>query len=218
MLPNTLEDEPRYIDIRKLVDFKVNASHARASILGFIDILRPKGDGVVDSGDETKDLGIEQATVERDMATRSPIHDDPMHDLQSALIRQQPREDSPVALPSDFPQTREYLRGTDSSVNHVPTQPEINVNQTQHQQQGEPWPQHNQADIGFGPPFPLQGQGVTERLTLDPYYPFFDQTMLDLFPNGEMPDLSQLDTELSNLEYFDVEGWNAGSTDPGEEC
>ncbi|KIW93881.1 uncharacterized protein Z519_05196 [Cladophialophora bantiana CBS 173.52] len=217
MLPNTLEDEPRYIDIRKLVDFKVNASHARASILGFIDILRPKGDGVVDSGDETKDLGIEQATVGHDLATRSSIHDDPMYDLQSALIRQQPGEDSPVALPSDFPQTCEHLRGSDSNVNHVSSHPEINVNQTQHQQQGEAWPQHNQADIGFGPPFPPQGQGVTERLTLDPYYPFFDQTMLDLFPNGEMPDLSQLDTELSNLEYFDVEHWNAGSTDPGEE-
>ncbi|OQV00209.1 Fungal specific transcription factor domain-containing protein [Cladophialophora immunda] len=205
---NTLEDEPRHIDIRKLVDFKVNASHARASILGFIDILRPKGDGFVDSGDENKDLGIELGTVRNDLPTRSSIHDGPMYDLHSGLIQQEPLENSPVALQSGFAQTTDSLRGSETNVNHGPAQLEINVNQAQYQQQAEPLPQPNQFDIESAPLFQLQDQGVTERLTLDPCYPFFDQTMLDLFPNGEMPDLSQLETDPNYLEYFGLEGWD----------
>lgn len=32
--------------------------------------------------------------------------------------------------------------------------------------------------------------------------------MLGLFPNGEMPDISQLETAPINLDYFDIEGWS----------
>ncbi len=31
--------------------------------------------------------------------------------------------------------------------------------------------------------------------------------MLDLFPNGELPDLSAFDISSLNLDHFELEGW-----------
>lgn len=35
--------------------------------------------------------------------------------------------------------------------------------------------------------------------------------MLDLFPDGEMPDLSHFETSLLSLDYFELEDWNMSS-------
>lgn len=41
--------------------------------------------------------------------------------------------------------------------------------------------------------------------TLDVYQPFFDPAMLDLFPNGDIPDLSDFDHSPLDLDYFEFE-------------
>ena len=210
-----MEDEPRNIEIRNLVEFKVNASHAHASILGHIDILRPKGSGFVDSGDEIQDLGIQPPTQEGQSQTRRSASDDTRERLQTDPSRQQPRGTSPVAACPIVGQIDGHVQEPNRDINH--TSQQINTNERQHQRQEELWHQHSQADLGFAHSTQAPNQDVTERLTLNPYYPFFDQTMLDLFPNGEMPDLSQLDADLGSLDFFELEGWNAGSADPGQE-
>ena len=203
------------MEIRKLVDFKVNASRAHASILGFIDILRPTGSGFVDSGDEIQDLGIQPLTQEGQSQMRRSASDDRMGRLQTDSSRQQPRENSPVAARPDGIQIRGYMQEANRDINH--TSQQIIIDERQLQRQEELWHQHSQTDLGFAHSIQAPNQDVTDRLTLNPYYPFFDQTMLNLFPNGEMPDLSQLDADLGSLDFFELEGWKPGSTDPGEE-
>jgi hypothetical protein len=41
--------------------------------------------------------------------------------------------------------------------------------------------------------------------TLDIFQPLLDPEMLDLFPNGELPDFSAFDTSSLNLDHFDFE-------------
>lgn len=44
----------------KLTSFKLNAPHARESILGHTQILWTNGDGYAKAGEENTDLGIEE--------------------------------------------------------------------------------------------------------------------------------------------------------------
>ena len=56
----TIEDEPKYIDPRKLTSFKVDAPQVRESILGNTQILWTNGGGYAKPGEENADLGIEE--------------------------------------------------------------------------------------------------------------------------------------------------------------
>ncbi|KAF5632721.1 hypothetical protein F52700_6258 [Fusarium sp. NRRL 52700] len=56
--PPTVCDEPKYMDIAALVDFEVDASLARSSILQFAGMLRSDENGYVKAGDETPDPTI----------------------------------------------------------------------------------------------------------------------------------------------------------------
>jgi hypothetical protein len=51
-----------------------------------------------------------------------------------------------------------------------------------------------------------------ESQTLHSFNPFFDPEMLGLLPNGDIPDLSQFESNPLNLDYFEIEGWE---TAPG---
>ena len=210
-----LEDEPRNTEIRKLVDVNVNASHAHASILGFIDILRSKESGFVDSGDEIQDLGIQPLTQECQLQMARSDSLDGTESQQTGPSRRQARENSPVAAYLDAIHPPSYMQEPNRDINH--TSHPINPDERPNQRQKEPWHQQSQTDPEYERSIQALNPEVTERLTLNPYYPFFDQPMLDLFPNGEMPDLSQLDAELGSLDFFELDGWNAGLTDPGEE-
>jgi len=53
-----------------------------------------------------------------------------------------------------------------------------------------------------------------ENSTLDLFQPFFDPAMLDLFPNGDIPDLSRFDMGPSSLDCFDVDGWQNNQNIP----
>lgn len=169
----------------------------------------------MDSGDEIQDLGIRPLTQEGQSQMTRSASDDRMDRLQTDPGRQQPRENSLVAACPDVVQIHGYMQEPNRDINH--TSQQININERQHQGQEEQWHQRSQTDPRFAHSVQASNQDVTERLTLNPYYPFFDQTMLDLFPNGEMPDLSQLDADLGSLDFFELEGWKTGSTDPDEE-
>jgi hypothetical protein len=52
------------------------------------------------------------------------------------------------------------------------------------------------------------GPFATEGQNLDLFHPLFDPEMLELFPDGELPDLSLLETTPMNLDYLDMTDWN----------
>lgn len=63
-------------------------------------------------------------------------------------------------------------------------------------------PQH------YEPPVTLQEPSqpaLIPNQTIDIFHPLLDPQMLDLFPDGDVPDLSQFDTSPFNLDYFDLE-------------
>ncbi|KAH7011168.1 hypothetical protein EDB80DRAFT_711345 [Ilyonectria destructans] len=144
--PTILEGEPKHLDPSKLTNFKINAAHARTSILEFTGILRSKGDGYVIPGEETNDLGLE--------------------------------EGSDIALPPP-PEQREPQQTSQEQLQQetLSLLPQLNF---------------------------LTG----ESPTLDVFNSFLDPEMLNLFPNGEIPDLAGFDTNLLSLDYLEMEGWD----------
>lgn len=146
--PTILEGEPKYLDPSKLTNFKINAAHARTSILEFTGILRSKGDGYVIPGEETNDLGLEEGS---DMALPLP----PEQREPQQTSQEQLQQETPSILPQ----------------------------------------------LNF-----LTGEGPT----LDIFNSFLDPEMLNLFPNGEIPDLAGFDTNLLSLDYLEMEGWDDG--------
>jgi hypothetical protein len=58
--PPTLNDEPKYADIQGLTSFRIEALHARVSILEFLGILRTGPSSFAEPGHETVDLGIKE--------------------------------------------------------------------------------------------------------------------------------------------------------------
>lgn len=66
--PPSLDNEPRYTDIRGLTGFKVEALYARVSILEFLGILRKGPSNFAEPGQETTDLGIKESTTGPDVS------------------------------------------------------------------------------------------------------------------------------------------------------
>jgi hypothetical protein len=202
------------VDIKKLIDFKINAAYARTSILGFVEILRSKGDGFADRGDESKDLGIQ------DNIFQPP--------LQSRQATSNNREESMNIVPGPSNGGGLYtLLHTDSTSaenrlqNSILSDPSASqqtapLHFAQDQRQ-EDQLQHADRLYSLAPnEFTEHG---SEQQSLDVCRPFFDPTMLDLFPNGEMPDLSHFETSLLSLDYFELDDWNTTSNlldDPSE--
>jgi hypothetical protein len=73
----------------------------------------------------------------------------------------------------------------------------------QYQQEPQPRLQPNLPS----PVAPHQPEISVQSQAVDILYPFFDPEMLNLFPNGEMPDLAQFETSPISLDYFEIEGW-----------
>ncbi|RFU31448.1 hypothetical protein B7463_g4870, partial [Scytalidium lignicola] len=57
----TLENEPKYLDPKKLTTLKVYATRARESILSHNQILWTNSEGYVKPGEEVTDLGLREA-------------------------------------------------------------------------------------------------------------------------------------------------------------
>jgi hypothetical protein len=73
--PPTLDNEPKYIDVRRLTSFKIEALYARVSILAFLGILQKGASSFADPGQETTDLGIRQTAGERNDPVSGPLSD-----------------------------------------------------------------------------------------------------------------------------------------------
>lgn len=202
------------MDVKKLIDFKINATYARTSILGFVEILRSKGDGFADRGDESKDLGIQ------DDSFQSPS--------QSRQTTSNNREERMNTVPGSSNGGALYtLIHTDSTSAQNRLQTSILSDSSAYQQTAalhfaqdqRQEDQLQQADRLYSLAPNEFTENGSEQQSLDVCRPFFDPTMLDLFPNGEMPDLSHFETSLLSLDYFELDDWNKASNlldDPSE--
>lgn len=195
-----LEDEPKNVDIKKLIDFKINATHARTSILGFVEILRNKGDGVADRGAENKDLGIQDGSAKNNeeipiAVPRPSVTEGGLHTL----------------LHTDSSSAQNRLQDSDQSHSFAPRPGTASLLETQHQDQENQLLLQPAAEYFYPNDLTEHDDVTEEQNSLDVCHPFFNPTMLDLFPNGEMPDLSHFETSLLSLNYFDLEDWNMGS-------
>lgn len=54
-----------------------------------------------------------------------------------------------------------------------------------------------------------------QNQTLDIFHPLLDPEMLELFPNGELPDPSIWETGTLNLDYLDTTDWNSTAGSAG---
>jgi hypothetical protein len=54
-----LEDEPKKLAIQKLSTFRIKSEFARASILGYLQVLESEGEGLIARGEEKLDLGLD---------------------------------------------------------------------------------------------------------------------------------------------------------------
>lgn len=202
------------MDIKKLLDFKINAAFARTSILGFVEILRSKGDGYADRGDESKDLGIQDSSFQPPSESRPTTSNNREESMTAALG---PSSGGGLYTLLHTDSTSSQNRLQNPVLPHFPASRQtapLQFAEDEHQED-----QLQQADRLY----PLAPNEFTEhgseQQSLDVCRPFFDPTMLDLFPNGEMPDLSHFETSLLSLDYFDFDDWNLPTNllnDPSE--
>lgn len=157
--PPLIQDEPKNSDISAFTGFRVNTLHARSSILEFAGILRSRGHGYVNSGEESSDLGIQ--THENRTSTGSAEHDP----LANALSE---RRHSGHPLPADIAPASE--------------QPSVQVD-TEEQNQAPEFHQDLSQDLLFSQPLPDLD---TQLLEGEIFNPFIDPEMLDLFSGGEL--------------------------------
>lgn len=186
-----------------------------------MEILRSKGDGYADRGDESKDLGIQDnsfQSVSRSQQTNTS------NDREESSISVSESgnggdglynllcTDSTSAPNSDELQNA-ILPASSSSASQQTAASAATASAplyfSQYQQRQEEAPQHQgQSDrlysFAANTEFTHSQHGlpIDEQESLDVCRPFFDPTMLDLFPNGEMPDLSHFETSLLSLDYF----------------
>jgi hypothetical protein len=122
------------------------------------------------------------------------------NDTAGGLSTLLPSDSAPIQnLPSasTFPSSSIYQHTVQNHLAQESRQPH-----QQHQQQQQ------QNDLLYSLAPYDYNQPVPEGPSLDVARPFFDPTMLDLFPNGEMPDLSHFETSLSSLDYYELDDWN----------
>ncbi|KAF5536616.1 hypothetical protein FMEXI_10215 [Fusarium mexicanum] len=91
--PPVIAGEPRYMDISALIDFDVDASLAKSSILQFGGMLRSDENGYVRAGDETSDPTITAAVSGGNvLPDRQALDHAPNTDNPNTIIPQTPRQ------------------------------------------------------------------------------------------------------------------------------
>ncbi|KAK4889551.1 hypothetical protein LTR27_011629 [Elasticomyces elasticus] len=192
---STLDDEPRNADITKLLNFKVKATHARTSILGFVDILRVQGEGYVKQGEETTDLGIQDDDVLREPHSSIEIGPSRTKQTQGVDALSQHSHVGDENLPHPI------------NVHTIPKTPTAELNYCTQ-------PPNTESNSTFGPAD--AGRLEMEQQRFDVVHPFFDPALLDIFPDGEVPDLSQFGSLPMSLTDIQLGDWTTASLDPFE--
>ncbi|RVX67076.1 hypothetical protein B0A52_08319 [Exophiala mesophila] len=184
-----LEDEPRNVDIRKLIGFKINAVDARKSILGFTDILRSRDHGYVNSGEENNDPTIQDQPdedVQQQIPDNTPIdHEAPNTDV--TRVRDMDGRERNLSLDSILLHSAESM-------------PPLNSNECGPDHQ----PQAQAPPSSYTDQPSLSGM---EQQSYDVWPPFFHPTMLDVLPDSEMLNLPQVDLSSVDLDYLEPENW-----------
>lgn len=189
-----LEDEPKNIDTRKLIGFKINAVDARMSILGFTEILRSKDHGYVNSGEENNDLAIQDQTDEN---VQQEIPGNASIDYENG------NEVGPNTDPTEVTDMDGRDRNL-SSLGSVLLHPAESLHLTSNQCDPDHQSQSHAPPSSFTNEPSLSG---IEQQPYDVWPPFFHPTMLDVLPDSEMLNLPQVDLSSIDLDYFEPENW-----------
>lgn len=189
-----LEDEPKNIDVRNLIGFKINAVDARMSILGFTEILRSKDHGYVNSGEENNDLTIQDQideNVQQQIPENAPIDYENGNEVG-------PNTDTTEA--TDMDRRERDLSSLSSVLLHPAESLHLISNQCD--------PNHQSQT--HAPPSSFTNEPSLSGIEQQPYDvwpPFFHPTMLDVLPDSEMLNLPQVDLSSIDLDYFEPENW-----------
>ncbi|KAK5283854.1 hypothetical protein LTR07_008212 [Exophiala xenobiotica] len=191
--PTILEDEPKYADPRKLTSFRVNAPHVQASILEFIGILYSKEDGYAKPGEEAGPEMEHAGTVGGEPPSRESISDG--------------HEAAPVEYDDAQITSENHWAQPQPTVPFTPDSEEQCLLSQTHQLQRQQQQQQDRVQT-FTSTLPYQSPNIlpAQDPTLDIFQPLLDPEMLDLFPNGELPDFSAFDAIPLDLDHFDFGG------------
>ena len=196
-VPSILEGEPKHSTIAALTSFRRSAAHTRTSILEFMGILRPEGDGYVRPGDEC-DLRAEHENFATGPSSRASANPDPNN--------QDPEIGSNDTIPMG------QLQHGANMTTAAPREPDVSsavghLDTSQFQSNGQYRPEFlsflgvagsNQLDLGYE--------------TQDTFNPFFDLQPVSFFQDLEMPDLSQFDGGVPlNLNFLNGQQENANT-------
>lgn len=215
-LRSPLEDEPKNTNIESFLNFEINAVHARTSILGFVQILRAQGDGFAKPGDSI-DLGVQdedngpglqedgQMVFNRPENATKEIweHNDGLEMLPD-----------PIKAPGLQSQWQDKVTNI-AQTGFMPSRQGPDPTATFRFEQGQlPQEQGSQVDLSNSPEQYEANQIDNAQQPLDVCHPFFDPTMLDLFPDGEMPDLYRFESLPANLFDLELGAWTPSPTAP----
>ncbi|KIX99503.1 uncharacterized protein Z520_05079 [Fonsecaea multimorphosa CBS 102226] len=195
--PIILENEPKFIDPKKLTSFRTNAVHARESILGHNRILWINGNVLPRQGEEIAMLGSEEESDSESVTARAAFdvrERDLVVEGSSAPCSRLP---TLAAAPLNW-------RGLDQAPQRRPG----GLSSTA---MSLPSP----SPLPYAPPAPPQApmrQDLPEMMpSLDFFRPFHDPEMLDLFPNGQALDFSLFETGAPSLDFLDL--WPSDPTE-----
>ena len=203
-----MEDEPKDVNITKLLDFKINAADARVSILGFTEILRSKEHGYTNPGEESNDLGIQDGS-DSDSVPQVPdaaLTNDHENENNEGVLD----ADTHAAANSAISRTTNLPLG-DSTSSHPMAVDSVRLpfsdQNGNHDYQTQP--------MALPPPLEELANRPPIRLDIEQqpsYYdiwpPFFHPTMTDVLPDNNFLSSSQVDLGDSiDLDYFEPEHW-----------
>jgi hypothetical protein len=213
-ITSTLEDEPRNADITKLLNFRVNAVHARTSILGFVDILRAQGEGYRREGEESIDLGIQDHETENH-PQGAHVASDSNEDATNAVPQFKQSHPFMPSLSIPVPsQSVSQVAGLGSgSLSQQTSEHAIHAihNHTAHELRPHTERSHTEP---ANDSIPLNtGHFDHEQQRFDVAHPFFDPAMLELLPGGELPDLSQYEPLPMSLYDVEIGDWTMTSVE-----
>lgn len=195
MQPPDLEGEPRHISPGKLTNMQPNSHRARDSILEYNTILRSKEGGYATAGQEIE-VDFARARIESSVPRQQEAglcHD--QGKARHACWFQTPAH--AVVFP-DIPKP-----GPTSTISTVPLDYGnwlANSSFPQPFSVAQPLrPQQAQDGIESG----VIDQHSDMFASFEVFQPVVDPQLLELFPDGELPELAQGDMSTLNLDYLD---------------